>query len=123
MNVRTVSRADLPAIARIYNDAIETSTATFDLHPFGVEERDSWFAQFEDGDLPLLVCEAGGGVVGFAYYALRYVQGEIRMLFPSLLGLAYLALVPLYRSLPPVHQRKLTWGLVVCALLPWIGFF
>ena len=68
MNVRTVSRGDLPAIARIYNDAIETSTATFDLHPLGVEERDSWFAQFEGGDFPLLVCEAGGGVVGFAYY-------------------------------------------------------
>ena len=64
-----------------------------------------------------------GNLAGFAYYSLLHVQGEIRMLFPSLLGLAYLALVPFYRSFPPEHQRKITWGLAICALLPWIGLF
>ena len=70
-----------------------------------------------------LVIASAGNLSGFAYYGWRYVQGEVRMLFPSLLAGAYLGLVPLYRSVHTEHHRKLTWALVVCALLPWIGFF
>jgi L-amino acid N-acyltransferase len=67
MHVRDATRADLPAIVAIYNHAIETTVATFDIAPFTVEQRGEWFAQF-DREHPLLVCEHDGAVVGFAYY-------------------------------------------------------
>jgi phosphinothricin acetyltransferase len=67
MLVRDATRADLPAVVAIYNQAIATTVATFDLAPFTVEERVPWFAQF-GAEHPLLVCEDAGAVLGFAYY-------------------------------------------------------
>lgn len=67
LKVREAKAEDLTAIVRIYNHAIETSVATFDTEPFTVDRRHEWFAQF-GRERPLLVCEAGGAVAGFAYY-------------------------------------------------------
>jgi L-amino acid N-acyltransferase len=67
MHVRDATRADLPAIVAIYNHAIETTVATFDLTPFTVEQRGEWFAQFDSAH-PLLVCERDREILGFAYY-------------------------------------------------------
>jgi phosphinothricin acetyltransferase len=67
MRVRNATIDDLPAIVDIYNHAIETSVATFDLEPYAVAERREWFAQF-GAEHPLLVCEDAGEVHGFAYY-------------------------------------------------------
>ncbi len=67
MLVRDATRADLPAIVDIYNHAIATTVATFDLKPFTVEQRAAWFAQF-GGQHPLLVCEHEAAIAGFAYY-------------------------------------------------------
>jgi phosphinothricin acetyltransferase len=68
MHVRAATIADLPAIVEIFNHAIETSVAVFELSPYGIEERTSWLAQFGD-EHPLLVCDEGdGSVLGFAYY-------------------------------------------------------
>lgn len=67
MLVRDATRADLPAIVDIYNHEILTTAATFDLEPFTVEQRVDWFMQF-GGEHPLLVCDHGGAVLGFAYY-------------------------------------------------------
>jgi phosphinothricin acetyltransferase len=68
MLVRIASADDLPEIVRIYNHAIETSTATFDLTPYSVDQRLGWFEQF-GATHPLLVAEGEAGTVaGFAYY-------------------------------------------------------
>lgn len=67
MLVRDATRADLPAIVDIYNQAIATTVATFDVEPFTVQERLAWFARF-GAEHPLLVCEEAGAVLGFAYY-------------------------------------------------------
>ena len=68
MLVRDATRADLAAIVDIYNHAIATTVATFDLEPFTVEERVAWFAQF-GAEHPLLVCQdQDRAVIGFAYY-------------------------------------------------------
>jgi phosphinothricin acetyltransferase len=67
MLVRDATHADLPAIVDIYNQAIATTVATFDLEPFTVEQRVDWFMQF-GAEHPLLVCEDHGAVLGFAYY-------------------------------------------------------
>ncbi len=42
------TRADLPAIVHIYNEAILTRTSTADLHTFTPEQRAGWFDQFDD---------------------------------------------------------------------------
>ena len=68
MTVRDARIEDLPAIVEIYNHAIETSVATFDLKPFTVEERREWFSLF-GSEHPLLVCvNDQNAVQGFAYY-------------------------------------------------------
>jgi len=67
MLVRDAMLSDLAAIVAIYNHAIETTVATFDLLPYSVTERGEWFAQF-GAEHPLLVCEDAGSVAGFAYY-------------------------------------------------------
>lgn len=68
MTVRAARIEDLPAIVEIYNHAIETSVATFDLKPFTVEERREWFSLF-GSEHPLLVCVNDQNVIqGFAYY-------------------------------------------------------
>jgi L-amino acid N-acyltransferase YncA len=65
--VRDARLDDLAAIVRIYNEVIETSVATFDLEPFTLEERRSWFEKF-GAEHPLIVAEVAGQVAGFAYY-------------------------------------------------------
>lgn len=57
--------ADVPAIADIYNEAVLTTTATFDTEPKSVAERTSWF-QSHDERHPILVAEVNGEVVGWA---------------------------------------------------------
>lgn len=65
-SVRDATFEDLPEIVRIYNQAVVGGVATFDLEPFTVEQRLSWFHQF-DAAHPLLVLEGGEGLAGFAY--------------------------------------------------------
>lgn len=69
MRIRQATTHDLPAIVAIYNDAIRSTVATFDLDEVSVEERRPWLAQF-GGEHPLYVAEdaAGSAVLGFAYY-------------------------------------------------------
>ncbi|MFO1095610.1 MAG: N-acetyltransferase family protein [Planctomycetaceae bacterium] len=56
---------DAPAIADIYNEAILTTTATFDTEPKSVEERTGWLESHDDRH-PVLVAEVDGRVVGWA---------------------------------------------------------
>jgi len=63
--VRDARRDDLPAILDIYNDAVLTSPATFDLEPLTLGQRRKWFSGH--GPLhPLVVAVIGGLVVGYA---------------------------------------------------------
>lgn len=64
--IRDCTVADLPAILRIYNDEIETGVATWDELPWTMAQREAWFAG-HDALTPVLVAEAEGEVVGFAY--------------------------------------------------------
>ena len=56
---------DLKAITDIYNEAILTTDATFDLEPKTEEEQGIWLAG-HDLMHPVLVAELGGVVVGWA---------------------------------------------------------
>jgi len=68
MRIRDATTTDLPAIVAIYNDAIRTTVATFDLEPVTCEQRTPWLAQF-GREHPLYVAEGvDGALLGFAYY-------------------------------------------------------
>ena len=57
--------ADLSAITEIYNEAILTTTATFDTEPKSLAERTRWF-ESHDEKHPILVAVLDGRVVGWA---------------------------------------------------------
>ena len=64
-SIRAATPADVPAIAEIYNEAILTTTATFDLEPKSLADRAEWL-QSRGARHPVLVAEVDGRVVGFA---------------------------------------------------------
>ena len=63
--IRKANRSDLQAITEIYNEAILTSTATFDTEPKNSLERLKWF-ESHDARHPILVGELDGRVVGWS---------------------------------------------------------
>ncbi|MGH2608748.1 MAG: GNAT family N-acetyltransferase [Tepidiformaceae bacterium] len=67
VSVRHAIDADLEAIQRIYNDAILTTTATWDEQPWAWERRLAWWQDHNNPLEPVIVAEVEGRVVGFAY--------------------------------------------------------
>ena len=65
ITIRRAEFADATAITEIYNEAILTTTATFDTEPKSVDERTKWL-QSHDERHPILVAVGDGGVVGWA---------------------------------------------------------
>jgi L-amino acid N-acyltransferase len=63
--IRKANIADVPAITRIYNEAILTTTATFDNQPKAPEEQLDWFNS-HDQRHPIMVAEENGRVVAWA---------------------------------------------------------
>jgi L-amino acid N-acyltransferase YncA len=64
--IRMASPADLPHIVEIYNQAIESHTATADTVPFTVEQRGEWFASHNPEQYPIYVYEqVDGEVIGW----------------------------------------------------------
>ncbi|MDH7600953.1 MAG: N-acetyltransferase family protein [Armatimonadota bacterium] len=64
MIIRSAKDKDLPEIARIYNQAILETTATFDTVPKSVEEWRETLASHND-KFPLVVAEYEGKIVGW----------------------------------------------------------
>jgi len=65
VTIRRATPEDVPAITEIYNEAILTTTAMFDLEPKTVAERTQWL-QSHDERHPVLVAVVDGKVVGWA---------------------------------------------------------
>jgi L-amino acid N-acyltransferase YncA len=65
VTIRQAKLTDASAIAEIYNEAVLTTTATFDIEAKSVEERAQWL-QSHDSRHPVLVAVIGGRVVGWA---------------------------------------------------------
>jgi L-amino acid N-acyltransferase len=63
--IRRAEMADLEAITEIYNEAILTTTATFDTETKTVEERTQWF-QAHDKRHPILVAIVNERAVGWS---------------------------------------------------------
>ena len=65
VTIRRAEIADAPRIAEIYNEAILTTTATFDTEVKSVAEREQWLASHDERH-PVLVAVVEGTVVGWA---------------------------------------------------------
>lgn len=65
--IREARREDLPAILEIYNDAVFTTTATYDTEPRTLEHRVGWFEEHGRTGHPIFVAvDEGNRVVGWA---------------------------------------------------------
>lgn len=64
MQTRDATPADLPAITAIYNHAVLTSTASFDVEPRSLEDRQRWLAERTPRH-PVIVAESDGEVIGW----------------------------------------------------------
>ncbi|MDJ0932608.1 GNAT family N-acetyltransferase [Breoghania sp.] len=75
LTIRSACGDDIPAIATIYAEAVETGTASFELVPPDEREMLRRFEALSQGGFPYLVCleapeKAGGGegrVLGYSY--------------------------------------------------------
>ena len=65
ISVRSATLGDLPAITDIYNEAILTTTATFDTETKTLEQQRAWFAEHSER-YPIVVAEVEGEVRGWA---------------------------------------------------------
>jgi L-amino acid N-acyltransferase YncA len=65
--IRPATLADIPAITRIYAQAVEIGTASFELEPPDEAEMTARMKAVLDGKFPYFVAEVGGKVVGYAY--------------------------------------------------------
>jgi L-amino acid N-acyltransferase YncA len=65
LSIRRARREDLASITEIYNEAILTTTATFDTEPKTVAERLAWFDDHDERH-PILVAVLHGEVVGWS---------------------------------------------------------
>ena len=66
MIVRAATRADLPGILEIYNDAVLTTTATADYEPQSITARAEWLDTRQRLGLAVLVAEKDGRIVGWS---------------------------------------------------------
>ncbi|WP_068765314.1 GNAT family N-acetyltransferase [Rhodobacter xanthinilyticus] len=66
--IRPATPADAPALAEIYNAAVRETTAIWNDIEVDAENRRAWMAARAEGGFPVLVCEEGGAVLGYASY-------------------------------------------------------
>ena len=66
--VRLATRADVPAILGIYNEAVLNTTASYDLEPVSLESRLAWYDEKQEHGRPVWVVERSGKVLGWSTY-------------------------------------------------------
>ncbi|MGE8691452.1 MAG: N-acetyltransferase family protein [Achromobacter sp.] len=67
VRIRDSAPADLPAIKAIYAHHVRHGTASFELEPPSIEEMRQRRAAVLEKDMPYLVAEIAGEIVGYAY--------------------------------------------------------
>jgi len=63
--IRKANLFDIDTITEIYNDAVVSTTATFDIEPKNTDEMRRWFAKHGPRH-PILVAELDGQIIGWA---------------------------------------------------------
>jgi len=67
MNIRPAEHRDAAAIAAIYNHYVATTWITFETEPVATTEMAARIAETNESNLPWLVAEENGVVLGYAY--------------------------------------------------------
>jgi L-amino acid N-acyltransferase YncA len=65
LNIRPATEKDQPAILKIYNEAVENTTATFDTEKRSIEKQIEWFRNHKHNH-PVIVGEEEGIIKGWA---------------------------------------------------------
>ena len=76
--IRPATPADIPAITRIYADAVLHGTASFELEPPSEAEMAARMQALRDGGFPYYVAEVGAIVAGYAYASLYRARPAYR---------------------------------------------
>ena len=76
MPIRHAEIVDLPEIVAIYNASIPGRTATADLAPVSVTDRQGWFDSFDPAKRPLWVYCNTASPVPLAWLSLRSFYGR-----------------------------------------------
>ena len=117
MQVRSATRADLPAILDIYNEAVLNTTASYDYEPRDMAHRVAWFEAHEAQRLPIFVAvDDDGRVAGWSSLS-RYhdrkgyqftVENSIYVAAPRRgQGVGKLLMPPLVRSAQELRLRTI----------------
>jgi phosphinothricin acetyltransferase len=67
VSIRPATPADIPAIARIYAEAVTRGTASFELEPPDEAEMSRRMQTLLDGGFPYVAATIGGALAGYAY--------------------------------------------------------
>jgi L-amino acid N-acyltransferase YncA len=68
MTIRDATLADAADLLAIHNEAVRTTTATWDEAEVDLADRTAWLGSRLSAGLPVLVAEVDGTVVGYASY-------------------------------------------------------
>jgi phosphinothricin acetyltransferase len=63
MRIRPATRNDVPAILDIYNEAVLTTTASYDYEPRSLQHRIQWYEEHERIGFPIFVAEEDSGTI------------------------------------------------------------
>ncbi|QGA57095.1 GNAT family N-acetyltransferase [Brucella sp. 2280] len=78
--IRDSQPADIETITAIYTQAVLTGTGSYEIEPPTMDEMAKRFAAFADQGFPILVAEADGRVLGYAYASYFRVRPAYRWL-------------------------------------------
>jgi phosphinothricin acetyltransferase len=78
LSIRSVAASDIPAITRIYADAVEHGTASFELSPPDEAEMAQRMRHLLDNKFPYIVAETDGTLAGYAYASLYRTRPAYR---------------------------------------------
>ncbi|EFM58716.1 phosphinothricin N-acetyltransferase [Brucella sp. BO2] len=78
--IRDFQLADIETITAIYTQAVLTGTGSYEIEPPTMDEMAKRFATFADQGFPILVAEADGRVLGYAYASYFRVRPAYRWL-------------------------------------------
>jgi len=94
LHIRPATLADIPAITRIYAQAVTHGTASFELTPPDEAEMRARMQNILDDKFPYFVAELGGAVAGYAYASLYRARPAYRFTVENSVYVA-----------PEIHRR------------------
>lgn len=96
MTIRFAEAADIVGILEIINYEIEHSTSIYDYEARTMEEQTKWFEEKLSAELPVIVVEEDGKIMGFASYgnfrtkiAYRFTAEHTIYMHPEARGKGY----------------------------------